>query len=136
MKNQIANSPKDLAEMVDIVSFEYRWFENILASLKKNIVFRGRSTRREYWFSSAINAIFILGFVVGFQDSFSVGQLVVICVLGMSVPILAVTVRRLHDTNHSGWWVLISLVPVIGQIMFISLMVFDGDKEENEYGPI
>lgn len=136
MNNQITNSQKDLAEVVDIAGFEHRWFENILASMKKFIVFSGRSSRREYWFSSAINAIYVLGFVVAFQDSFSVGQMVVICVLGMSVPILAVTVRRLHDTNHSAWWVLISLVPVIGQIMFISLMVFDGDKEENEFGSV
>jgi hypothetical protein len=54
--------------------------------------------------------------------------------LAMILPSLAVTVRRLHDTNHSGWWMLISLVPIIGGIIFFVWMVTDSDPYENQYG--
>lgn len=49
------------------------------------------------------------------------------------MPYLSVLVRRLHDTNHSGWWYFISLIPLIGTIWLIILLATDSD-EENKYG--
>ena len=46
----------------------------------------------------------------------------------------AVSVRRLHDTNRSGWWVLIALVPIIGSIVLLVFMVQDSQPNENQYG--
>ena|SRR6266498_3581511 len=55
--------------------------------------------------------------------------------LAVVVPGLAVTIRRLHDTNHSGWWVLINLVPLVGWIWLLIFLVTDSDPGENRYGP-
>lgn len=57
-----------------------------------------------------------------------------IYVLGVLIPSLAVTVRRLHDTEHSGWWLLIGLVPLIGGIVLLVFMVQDSKPGQNPYG--
>ncbi len=54
--------------------------------------------------------------------------------LGVFIPSLAVSVRRLHDTNRSGWWVLINFIPIIGFIVFIVFMVQDSQPGTNQYG--
>ena len=53
--------------------------------------------------------------------------------LMLFLPMLSVFVRRLHDTNHSGWWYFIAFVPLIGGIWLLVLLLTDSD-EENEYG--
>ena len=55
--------------------------------------------------------------------------------LGVMIPGIAVSVRRLHDTGRSGWWLLINLVPLLGSIVFIYFTVLDSNPESNEYGP-
>lgn len=55
--------------------------------------------------------------------------------LAVLIPGIAVSIRRLHDTNRSGWWLLISLVPVIGTIVLIIFMVQDSQPDTNQYGP-
>jgi uncharacterized membrane protein YhaH (DUF805 family) len=55
--------------------------------------------------------------------------------LAVLIPGIAVGIRRLHDTNRSGWWLLISLVPVIGTIVLIVFMAQDGQPDTNRYGP-
>ncbi|MGB9029859.1 MAG: DUF805 domain-containing protein [Acidobacteriaceae bacterium] len=59
---------------------------------------------------------------------------VIYCLAALG-PSLAVGIRRLHDTNRSGWWILISLVPLIGGIWLIVLLATDGDPGENQFGP-
>lgn len=54
--------------------------------------------------------------------------------LGVLIPAIAVGVRRLHDTNRSGWWLLIGLVPLIGTIVLIVFMVQDSQTGDNRYG--
>ena len=51
------------------------------------------------------------------------------------LPVRAVTVRRLHDTDHSGWWMLIALVPLVGLLVLIYFMVSDSTPGENRFGP-
>jgi uncharacterized membrane protein YhaH (DUF805 family) len=53
----------------------------------------------------------------------------------MFIPGLAVTVRRLHDTGRSGWWVLVGLIPVIGFIILLVFMVLDSQPASNQWGP-
>jgi len=55
--------------------------------------------------------------------------------LALLIPSLAVSVRRLHDTDRSGWWLLIGLVPLIGIIVLIIFYVQDSNPGENQYGP-
>src|SRR5690554_2411323 len=104
------------------------WYITVL---KKYAVFSGRARRSEYWFFVLFNMIvaFILGFIDGFfglaDAEVGVGLLGMIYGLAVIIPSLAVGVRRLHDTNRSGWWLLISLVPFIGAIVLIVFFVMD-----------
>lgn len=54
--------------------------------------------------------------------------------LGTLLPNLAVTVRRLHDTGKSGWWIFINFVPLVGFIWLIVLLATAGQQQPNEYG--
>lgn len=114
------------------------WF---IEAVKKYAVFKERSRRREYWyfvlFFVVISVVLsIVDAVIGTYDSASgVGLLSGIFGLALLVPSIAVAVRRLHDTDRSGWWVLISLVPVIGGIVLLVFTVQDGTPGSNRYGP-
>ena len=63
------------------------------------------------------------------------GPVYTIYMLAVLVPSIAVTIRRLHDIGKSGWWLLISLIPIIGGIWLLVLTCFDGQPHENQYGP-
>ena len=64
-----------------------------------------------------------------------VGTLTAVCALAHLLPSLAVTVRRLHDTGRSGWWLLVALVPLIGALVLLFFMLSAGKPETNAYGP-
>jgi uncharacterized membrane protein YhaH (DUF805 family) len=116
-----------------------------IAVLKKYAVFSGRARRKEYWMFVLFNIIisFVLGLIDGIVlsslgidiGSTKLGVLGTIYGLAIFVPALAVAVRRLHDTNRSGWWLLISLVPFIGAIILIVFFVKDSQPGDNKYGP-
>lgn len=102
--------------------------------------FSGRARRKEYWMFVLFNLIFaILAFLLDvilakvMETSFF-GIFYGLYCLFVSIPGLAVAVRRLHDTGRSGWWILISLIPIIGGIWYFVLMVTEGDQGENQYG--
>lgn len=108
-----------------------------IQALKSYADFSGRSRRKEFWFFVLFN--FIIGFTLGIVDTmlgigFGVGLLSGLYFLGVLVPGIAVSVRRLHDTGRSGWWILVGFVPVLGLVIFI-LMVLDSQPGDNEYGP-
>ncbi|MDD5461536.1 MAG: DUF805 domain-containing protein [Methylococcales bacterium] len=112
-----------------------------LEALKKYAVFEGRARRKEYWFFILFNVL--ISMALGFVDRFignvnpetGIGVLSGIYTLGVMIPGIAVSVRRLHDTGRSGWWLLITFLPIIGAIIFFYFMVLDSDTESNEYGP-
>jgi uncharacterized membrane protein YhaH (DUF805 family) len=52
-----------------------------------------------------------------------------------TIPSLSSLIRRLHDTNRSGWWVLISMLPVVGPFILFAITVTDSDPGENRFGP-
>ncbi len=111
-----------------------------LEALKKYAVFEGRSRRKEYWFFGLFNAIFSVVLVIAdvlFGTSgglSSPGLLSGLYTLGVFLPALAVLVRRLHDTNRSGWWVLISFLPLIGVLVLLFFSLQEGQPGENQYG--
>jgi len=79
----------------------------------------------------------VLVFVEGLAASQGVVTLFVVTglySLAVMIPSMAVSFRRLHDTNRSGWWVLIALVPIIGGIVLLVFMVQDSQPNENQYG--
>jgi uncharacterized membrane protein YhaH (DUF805 family) len=113
-----------------------------LEALKKYAVFSGRSRRMEYWYFVLFNIIVCIvlevidGLLFGTLDSgMGVGLLSGLYALAVLIPSLAVTVRRLHDIDRSGWWILIALVPLIGGIVLLVFALLDSTPGTNQYGP-
>lgn len=106
-----------------------------LQVLKKYTVFTGRAQRQEYWMFFLFNMIITIaiGFLEGFTGT--LGMIGIIYSLAILLPGLAVSIRRLHDTNRSGWWLLIGLIPLLGTIVLLVFMALDSHPEENQYGP-
>ena len=105
--------------------------------LKQYADFRGRARRKEYWTFTLFNMIFIIVTVfIWFISSSSLEFFIPfgIYILAMIIPLLSVTVRRLHDTGKNEWMSLISLIPIIGPIWLVTLMCADSDSEENHWG--
>jgi uncharacterized membrane protein YhaH (DUF805 family) len=71
--------------------------------------------------------------IVEFTSGFS--GLVFVYGLAILVPCFTITIRRLHDTNRSGWWVLAGLIPVVGWLALLILMSLEGKYERNRFGP-
>ena len=96
--------------------------------------FQGRASRAAYWwwFLFAI----IVAVVANIVDSAIEAPIfTTITGLGLLLPGLSVAIRRLHDTNRSGWWILIGLIPLIGFIVLLVFYIQQGDAGPNEYGP-
>ena len=113
------------------------WF---ITALKKYATFEGRSQRSEYWYFILFYVLIyvVLAVFDGISGSFSgkagIGLLTGIFSLAMLLPSLAVTVRRLHDTGRSGWWILIGFIPLIGGIILLVFLVQDSEAAANGYG--
>lgn len=111
-----------------------------LEVLKKYAVFSGRARRKEYWFFLLFSFIIsiVLGIIDGVIGTFSleagVGLLGSIYALAVMLPTIAVSVRRLHDTDRSGWWILITLLPLVGAIVMLVFMAQDSKAGDNQYG--
>ncbi|ABV88721.1 DUF805 domain-containing protein [Shewanella pealeana] len=111
-----------------------------LLALKKYFDFSGRSRRKEYWMFALFNIIFsiVLTFIDGMFGTINLetgmGLFSGLYALAVFIPGLALTVRRLHDINKSGWWLLILLVPIIGVITIFVFCVLDSKTEENSWG--
>jgi uncharacterized membrane protein YhaH (DUF805 family) len=109
-----------------------------LQALKKYAVFSGRARRKEYWFF--VLWYLIITILLGILDGMlglrigQAGVLQTLYALAVLIPSLAVTVRRLHDTGRTGWWLLIVLIPFIGFIVLLVFMCLEGEPGENKYG--
>jgi uncharacterized membrane protein YhaH (DUF805 family) len=108
-------------------------FDYYMSALKKYADFSGRSRRSEYWYFALFNFLFAIGAVL-IDGLIGMPILYFIYILGTLIPGLAVLVRRLHDTNRSGWWFLIALVPLVGGIVLLVFLATDSDPNENQYG--
>lgn len=118
------------------------WFLKCLT--QKYATFSGRATRTEYWMFQLFSFIcaFVLLFLMlifsnGGQDtamSMIFFMLFVIFGFGLIVPSLAVAVRRLHDSDKSGWFFFVCLIPFVGGIVFLILMCLSSTPTENRFG--
>lgn len=114
--------------------------------------FRGRSRRKEYWYPvlfntlvyMALNILSIIFIVLAARSnsgnvfaaiSLILSIVVLIYAIAIIIPSIAVQVRRLHDIGKSGWYILVSVIPIIGGIMMFIWMVTDSEPSENEWGP-
>lgn len=112
-----------------------------LKVLKQYADFNGRARRTEYWMFLLFNIIFTFGAMLldsllGLTISREVpyGPIYLIYVLSVLLPGLAVSVRRLHDTNKPGAYIFLALIPLIGSIILLVFLASDGDKGENQFG--
>lgn len=117
------------------------WYVQVL---KNYATFTGRARRKEFWMFALFNAIIItLGYalvaIVAIAGSGTLTAIVYALLglygLAVVIPGLAVTIRRLHDTGKSGWWIFITFVPLVGQIWLIVLLATDSQLCDNQYGP-
>lgn len=109
--------------------------------LGKYAQFKGRAGRSEFWmfylvyfiigavFSILMNLVTSISFLY-----YIILVLQVIIILGLLVPTLAVSVRRLHDIGKGGEWIFINLIPLIGSIWFLILLIKEGEKVANRFG--
>ncbi|MFF0018907.1 DUF805 domain-containing protein [Streptomyces sp. NPDC005374] len=99
----------------------------------KYATFSGRARRAEYWWYSVLYmgaTVVIVGAGLAIE-----APLLSILLLPFIVPMLAVSVRRLHDTGKSGRRMLIALIPVVGPIIYLVGMTVDSTPSANQYGP-
>ena len=95
--------------------------EAVRVCFAKYFDFEGEASRPEFWW------FFLFVGVVNFAFAVVSSKLSVVFSLAVLLPFLAVAVRRLHDTNRSGWWLLIWFLPVVGLIILAFLLVQEGD---------
>lgn len=111
-----------------------------LLTIKKYAVFQGRARRKEFWMFALFNILFsiILGIIDVLIGTYNwqsdTGLLSSIYSLFVILPNLAVTTRRLHDINRSGWWQLLYLIPIIGWLVLLYFFVSKGNIGANRFG--
>ncbi len=120
--------------------------EWMLMPLKRYADFNGRSRRKEYWMFTLLTfivymvlyALMIMG--TDFQNGGLSGLgmlaagLLGIFGLGVLVPSIAVTVRRFHDQDKSGWFVLLAFIPFLGGLILLVFMCLEGTRGSNRFG--
>lgn len=116
-----------------------------LKVMRQYFDFTGRARRSEYWYFTLFNFLFSLvsiafdafyGFILDIPYWETTWEFYYpFYALLTLTPALAVTVRRLHDTGHSGWWYLILLLPILGCIWLLILLFTDSEGKDNKWGP-
>jgi len=106
--------------------------EAISDGFSKYATFSGRSSRSAYWYWILFYVLVVIVASI-LQAAAHTTIIVGLVWLGFFLPNLAVLVRRLHDTDRSGWWVLIGLIPLIGAIVLIVFACIDSGPP-NKYG--
>lgn len=113
------------------------WYLDVL---KKYAVFDGRARRQEFWMFVLINfvisvALNVVDRVLSIGFFSGAGILGTLYGLAVLIPSLALAWRRLHDTDKSGWWILIGLIPLVGWIILIVFYATEGNRGPNRFGP-
>lgn len=130
--------------------------ELMFQPIRKYADFSGRARRKEFWlfallmflievvFMALLSAVGGQDLLMGYPASANVpmsGTVMAVVLLhfavmlALLVPSLAVTFRRLHDTNRKGWWILISFIPLIGALVLFIFYLLDGTPGPNRFGP-
>ena len=113
------------------------WYVKVL---RQYADFEGRARRKEFWMFQLFHLIilFTLAMIGGVfaAAELGVGMIAyVIYALGTIIPSLALSVRRMHDLDKSGWMLLVGIIPLIGPIWLLILYMTEGTQGENAYGP-
>ncbi|HCT99838.1 MAG TPA: DUF805 domain-containing protein [Methylococcaceae bacterium] len=108
-------------------------FDWYVCALTKYATFQGRARRKEYWYFLLCSLLISIGLgiidsLLGlFNDESGMGLFSGIYSIAILIPSISVGVRRLHDTNHSGWWLWIPIIPFIFTLL-------DTNPQHNQYG--
>ena len=104
------------------------------SGIGKSFTFSGRSSRSEYWWWMLAGILFqIICTIIAVLGNVGVAAIFPILLV---LPTTTMIVRRLHDFEKSGWWLLIVLIPLIGILYLIYLFIQEGDMNENIYGRV
>ena len=113
--------------------------EAVTTAFQNYFNFKTRSRRSEYWYFSLF--LLLLGIATGLVDQLvfstettDIGPLNGIASLATLIPSFAVSVRRLHDIERSGWFLLLALIPIIGWIILLYWMCQPGTPGQNQFG--
>ena len=107
----------------------------LATSLRHAVSFSGRASRHEFW---CFTAFYLWLWLVGFAFALSFPLLALVFLLtGLTavLPLVSVTVRRLHDVNRSALWLLLALVPLVGSYALSVFLLLPGSDGPNAYGP-
>ncbi len=119
-----------LSKLMDIKKRDK--MDYFISAFKQYADFSGRTRRKEYWMFVLFYLLILFGLT--FLDyMLGIGLLSPIYSLVLFVPTISIAARRLHDTNRTGWWQLISLIPIIGIIVLLIFLAQDSD-DANDYG--
>lgn len=116
--------------------------QSIKSVLTNYTNFTGRASRSEFWYFALLMVIiYWLIFLIGGHNSNGGPSVLASILIGIAwlatlLPILAVSVRRMHDTGRGGGWIFISLVPCIGTIWYIVLAALPSEQGSNRFGPM
>jgi uncharacterized membrane protein YhaH (DUF805 family) len=114
----------------------------IRSGLANYVKFDGRASRSEYWwwvlfyvivYIAATIITSVLGSVIGSTGAVIGSLILMVVALGLLLPTLGLTIRRLHDTDRSGWWILLGFVPLIGLILIV-FYCLPGTEGDNQFG--
>jgi uncharacterized membrane protein YhaH (DUF805 family) len=116
--------------------FDMGFSEAINTCFSKYATFDGRAARPEYWYFALF--VFIVDLVLQALERTGLGYIAIIAnflfSLAVLLPSIAVGVRRLHDIDRSGWWLLIGLVPIVGVILLLVWACMRGTQGTNRFG--
>ena len=106
--------------------------ESVSTCIKKYFVFEGRASRSEYWwFQLIVSPSYFISTILENE----IGYLFLGITLFTLIPAISAGVRRLHDTNRSGFFLLISFIPFIGGLVLLFFLIPEGTKGKNRFGP-
>lgn len=127
-----------MINLVTTIFIRRQIMNEFVKTLKYFITFNGRATRKEYWTFMLLNIVIVYSLIL--LPMLKIQMLSIMCawcliIYGfiIIIPLITVSVRRLHDTGKSGWWYFINFIPYIGFIYFLVLMLQKSDVGTNRY---
>ena len=108
--------------------------EAVSVCFKKSFVWEGRASRAEFWWFELAQLLILVAAAI-IDQIIGTGVLYIIAAIALILPAIAVLIRRLHDTDRTGWWCWIYLLPLIGLIVILVFTLTGGDEGDNKYGP-
>jgi uncharacterized membrane protein YhaH (DUF805 family) len=112
------------------------FWEAVRSGFDHYVRFDGRASRPAFWWWFLFSILVAVAVSAMDGTIFEESMLLTLFVWAVLIlPSLSVAIRRLHDTNRSGWWILISFIPIIGSIVLLIFYLQESDPDDNSYGP-